>query len=101
MILIYSNNWLNDLKIKQAGKHQASPISSYHSSLCLLMKSAIISMHSAELSSITLMPFCRNQSIPPEKLTDSPTTRVPMLNWRIKPLQYQQGASVVTRILSR
>src|SRR5215472_5928212 len=50
---------------------------------------------------MTLMPFSRSQSIPPWKFTDSPTTTVPLPNWRINPLQYQQGASVVAMILSR
>jgi hypothetical protein len=46
-------------------------------------------------------PFSRSQSIPPAKLTDSPTTTVPMPNCRTRPLQYQQGESVVTMTLSR
>ena len=46
-------------------------------------------------------PFSRSQPEPPEKFTDSPTITVPMLNWRISPLQYQHGSSVVTKILSR
>ena len=50
---------------------------------------------------MTAIPFSTSQSIPPRKFTDSPTTTVPIPNWRIKPLQYQHGARVVTMILSR
>jgi hypothetical protein len=39
--------------------------------------------------------------MPPWKLTASPTITVGMPNWRTRPLQNQQGASVVTMILSR
>ena len=52
-------------------------------------------MQSGELRSMMVTPCSRSQSRPPGKLTDSPTTTVPMPNWRTRPLQYQQGASVV------
>ena len=45
-------------------------------------------------------PNSRSHSTPPLKLNDSPKTTVPILNCRIRPLQYQHGARVVTIILS-
>ena len=39
--------------------------------------------------------------MPPWKVRDSPTTTVPILNCTTRPLQYQQGASVVTMMVSR
>jgi hypothetical protein len=47
------------------------------------------------------MPISRSQSAPPWNVRDSPTTTVPIPNWRISPLQYQQGESVVTIVVSR
>ena len=38
---------------------------------------------------------------PPWNVRDSPTTTVPIPNWRTSPLQYQHGASVVTMTVSR
>jgi len=43
----------------------------------------------------------RSQLMPPSKLTDSPTTTLPIPNWRTSPLQYQQRASVVTITVPR
>ena len=58
-------------------------------------------MHASESRSITVTPFSRSQSTPPWNVCDSPTTTVPIPNWRTSPLQYQHGASVVTMIVSR
>src|SRR5260370_3127806 len=79
----------------------SSPISSLQTSGCSATYLASIWTHSFEWASNTSVPFSRSQSMPPRKFTDSPTTTVPMPNWRIRPLQYQHGASVVTMILSR
>src|SRR3954454_12704308 len=57
--------------------------------------------HCSDSRSTTSTPDSRSQSIPPAKLTDSPTTTLGMPNWRTSPLQYQQGASVVTITVSR
>src|SRR5580700_9509726 len=59
------------------------------------------SEHSCESRSITFTPSDFSHSTPPEKFLLSPTTSVRIPNCRINPLQYQQGASVVTIILSR
>ena len=50
---------------------------------------------------MTCTPRSRSQSMPPWKVRDSPTTTVPMRNCTTRPLQYQQGASVVTMMVSR
>src|ERR1044072_6808391 len=47
-------------------------------------------MHSSSCRPTTLTPFSRSQSMPPPKLTDSPTTTVPMLNCRTMALQYHK-----------
>ena len=39
--------------------------------------------------------------MPPWKVRDSPTITVPIRNCTTSPLQYQQGASVVTMMVSR
>ena len=39
--------------------------------------------------------------MPPRNVRDSPTTTVPIPNWRIRPLQNQHGASVVEMTVSR
>jgi hypothetical protein len=41
---------------------------------------------------MTATPCSRSHSIPPWKVSDSPTTTVPIWNWRTRPLQYQQAA---------
>ena len=56
------------------------------------MKVSINSRHSRLSRSITFTPFSRSQSRPPAKVWLSPTTSVPILNCRTRPLQYQQGA---------
>jgi hypothetical protein len=84
-----------------AGASQGAPMSSCQSSGCSAMKPARSSTHSFESRSTTSTPHCRSQSIPPEKLTDSPTTTLGIPNWRTSPLQYQHGASVVTITVSR
>ena len=76
-------------------------MSSFQSSGLAEIQSRIIVMQRSSSSSTTLTPASRSQPTPPAKLTDSPTTTVPMLNWRTSPLQYQQGARVVTMIVSR
>ena len=58
-------------------------------------------MQRSSSSTTTWVPFSRSQSTPPAKFTASPTTTVPMLNCRTSPLQYQQGANVVTMMVSR
>ena len=45
---------------------------------------------------MTSTPMDRTHSMPPGKFCDSPTMTVRNPNWRTSPLQYQQGASVVT-----
>ena len=58
-------------------------------------------MRAAQISesrSVTVTPCSRSQSSPPEKVRDSPTIRVFMPNWRMRPQQYQQGARVVTMV---
>ena len=58
-------------------------------------------MQSLESRSMISTPSSRSQSIPPWKVRDSPTTTRGIANWRIRPLQYQQGASVVTIVVPR
>src|SRR3546814_3814449 len=70
-------------------------MSSFHTSGVAAIQSPSMLMQRSSARSITLTPFSRSHSIPPSKFTDSPTTTVPMLNCRTRPLQYQHGASVV------
>src|SRR6266480_7716191 len=64
---------------------QPSPISSFQISGWSAMYFASICAHSLECRSMTAIPFSTSQSIPPRKFTDSPTTTVPIPNWRIDP----------------
>ena len=57
--------------------------------------------HSRESRSITVTPSERSHSTPPWKLRLSPTMTVLKPNCRTNPLQYQQGASVVTMMRLR
>src|SRR5690606_6342331 len=87
-------------QIRVAHPDQSSPISSFHTSGFAAIQSPSIVMQRSSARSTTLTPFSRSQSMPPSKFTDSPTTTVPMLNCRTRPLQYQQGARVVTMMVS-
>ncbi len=90
----------SSLDIQAGGRTELFSISSFQTSGFLnIIRHQIDAFR--EFRSIALTPFSRSQSKPPEKFFDSPTTTVPILNWRISPLQYQQGARVVARILSR
>jgi hypothetical protein len=59
------------------------------------------SEHSCESRSITSTPSDLSHATRPEKFRFPHITTVRIPNWRINPLQYQQGASVVTITLSR
>ena len=62
-----------------------SPISSFQTSGCSAMKLPSNSLHSALSRSTTSTPFSRSQSMPPWKVSDSPTMTLPMLDedeWR-------------------
>ena len=48
------------------------------------------------LGMTTSTPRSSSHPWPPSKVRASPTTRLPMPNWRTSPLQYQHGDSVVT-----
>src|SRR3546814_1606106 len=68
-------------------------MSSFHTSGLAATQSPSILMQRSSAKSTTLTPFSRSHAIPPSKFTDSPTTTVPMLNCRTRPLQYQHGRS--------
>src|SRR5215211_6439043 len=78
-----------------------SPMSSFQISGCSAMNDPSRSAHSSESRSTTCTPDSRSHSMPPLNVRDSPTMTAPIPNWRMSPLQYQQGASVVEMVVSR
>jgi predicted chitinase len=79
----------------------SSPMSSNHSSGFAAMKSVISATHSGSSSTMMFTPFSASHSWPPKKVRASPTTTFEIPNWRIRPLQYQQGDSVVAMVVPR
>src|SRR5215211_3296315 len=80
---------------------QSSPMSSFQISGCSSMNRSMRSTHSIESTTVISTPDVLSQSTPPRKCWFSPTTTRGMRNCRIRPLQYQQGARVVTMVVPR
>src|SRR5882762_10458672 len=88
-------------RLSQRVRGHSSPISSFHTAGFARIYSLNSDTHSCESRSITLTPSERSQSTPPWKFRLSPTITVLKPNWRTSPLQYQQGATVVTMMSLR
>lgn len=70
-----------------------------HSSGFAATNSLISARHSASSSTTISTPHPASHSRPPTNVVASPITTLDMPNWRIKPLQYQQGERVVTIVV--
>src|SRR4029077_11405887 len=100
----FSKAWsavLGHVPAPQRRSGHPSPISSFHTAGFARIYSLNSETHSCESRSITLTPSERSQSTPPWKFRLSPTITVLKPNCRTSPLQYQQGASVVTMMSLR